>query len=91
MDSPFARASGQPSPISPEDERKAATIAGLCDTYLKERGFRLVQVGPDYAMYQNKGGYQIAVRGHLWSCKPPNDKEFSGVGYADLEIVIRGS
>jgi hypothetical protein len=80
----------QPSPISPEDERKAANIAGLCDTYLKECGFSLVEVGSDYAMYQNKGGYQIAVRGHLWSCKPPNDKEFSGVGYADLENVVRG-
>ena len=90
MDSPFARASRQPSPISPEDERKVATIAGLCDTYLKEVGFSLVEVGSDYAMYQNKGGYQIAVRGHLWSCKPPNDKEFSGVGFVDLSEVVRG-
>jgi hypothetical protein len=80
----------QPSPICPQDERKAAKIAGLCDTYLKECGFSLVEVGSDYAMYQNKGGYRIAVRGHRWSCKPPNDKEFSGVGYADLENVVRG-
>jgi hypothetical protein len=79
----------QPSPISPEDERKVATIAGLCDTYLKEVGFSLVQVGPDYAIYQNRNGYQIAIQGHLWFCKPPNDREFSGVGYVELENVVR--
>ena len=90
MDSPFARASGQPSPISPEEVRKAAKTAGLCDTYLKECGFSLVEVGSDYAMYQNKGGYQIAIQGHLWFCKPPNDREFSGVGYVELEMVVRG-
>jgi hypothetical protein len=90
VDSPFARASGQPSPISPEDKRKVATIAGLCDTYLKEVGFRLVQVGPDYAIYQNRNAYQIAIQGHLWFCKPPNDREFSGVGYVELERVVRG-
>jgi hypothetical protein len=80
----------QPSAISPEDERKAAKIAGLCDTYLKECGFSLVEVASDYAMYQNRGGYQIAVRGYRWSCKPPNDREFSGVGYVELEKVVRG-
>ena len=80
----------QPSPIPPEDERKVARIAGLCDTYLKECGFSLVEVGSDYAMYQNKGGYQISIRGHLWSCKPPNDREFSGVGFVDLSEVVRG-
>ena len=90
MDSPFARASGYPSPLRPEDAQKAAKMAGLCDTYLKDVGFRLVQVGPGYAMYQNRGGYQIAIQGHLWFCKPPNDREFSGVGYVELEMVVRG-
>ena len=88
MDSPFAKADGKPSPLRPEDERKAATMAGLCHTYLKERGFSLAQVGPDYAIYQNTSGGQVAIQGHLWFCKPPNDREFSGVGFADLLLVV---
>ena len=79
-----------PSPIRPQDERRAAKIAGLCDTYLKECGFNLVEVSSDCAMYQKKGGYQIAVRGHLWSCQPPNDVGFSGVGFVELVNVVRG-
>ena len=90
MDSPFARANGHPSPIRPEDEQKAAKIAGLCDTYLKEVGFRLAQVGSDYAIYQNRKGDQIAIQGHLWFCKPLDDREYSGVVYADLEDAVRG-
>jgi hypothetical protein len=89
-DSPFATASKQPYPISPQDEQKAAKIAGLCGTYLKECGFSLVEVGSDYAIYRNRNGHQIAIQGHLWFCKPLGDKEFSGVGFAELEIVVRG-
>jgi hypothetical protein len=80
----------QPSPISPEDELRAAKIAGLCDTYLKECGFSLVEVGSDYAVYLNRNGHQITIRGHQWYCKPSNGREFSGVGYTDLEEVVRG-
>lgn len=89
-DSPFARASGQPSPICPEDEQKAFNITGSWGTYLKGCGFSLVEVGSDYAIYQNRNGYQIAIQGDLWFCKPPNDREFSGVGYVELENVVRG-
>lgn len=90
MDSPFAKADLERSPLRPEDELKAAQIAGLCDTYLKQVGFTLVQVGSDYAIYQNRNGYRIAIQGQLWFCKPPNDREFSGVGYVDLMEVVRG-
>lgn len=90
MDSPFAKADGKPFPLRPEDEQKAAQIAGLCDTYLKEVGFSLVEVGSDYAIYQNRNGFQIAIQGQLWFCKPPNDRELSGVGFVDLWEVVRG-
>jgi hypothetical protein len=89
-DSPFARSGGRPSPICAQDERKAAKIAGLCDTYLKECGFSLIEVRSDYAIYRNRNGHQIAIQGHLWFCKPLGDKEFSGVGFAELESVVRG-
>jgi len=90
VDPPFAKANGRPFPLRPEDEQKAATIAGLCDTYLKEVGFSLVQVGSDYAIYQNRKGYRIAIQGHLWFCKFPNGREVSGVGYGELENLVRG-
>jgi hypothetical protein len=89
-DSPFATASKPPSPISPQDEQKAAKITGLCGTLLEETGFSLVEVGSDYAIYRNRNGHQIAIQGHLWFCKPLDDEEFSGVGFADLENVVRG-
>ena len=89
-DSPFARSGRQPSPISPQDEQKAAKIAGLCDSYVKECGFTLVEVGSDYAIHQNRNGYQIAIQGDLWFCKPLDEREFSGVGFADLEDLLRG-
>ena len=90
MDSPFAKADGKPFPLRPEDEEKAATIAGLCHTYLKEVGFWLVQVGSDYAINENRKGHRIAIQGHLWFCKFPNGREVSGVGYVELENLVRG-
>ena len=90
MNSPFARSDRQRSRISPQDEQEAAKIAGLCDLYLREVGFVLVEVGSDYAVYENRTGYQVAIQGHLWFCKPPESKEFCGVGYVDLEDVVRG-
>ena len=90
MDSPFAKADGKPFALRPDDEPNLATITGLCDTYLKEVGFWLVQVGSDGAIYQNRQGYRIAIQGHLWSCKFPNDGEVSGVGFVELENLITG-
>jgi hypothetical protein len=90
VDSPFAKADGKPSPLRPKDEQKAATMAGLCHTYLKEVGFSLVEVGSGYAIYHRSDGYRVAIQGHLWFCKFPNDEEVSGAGYVGLENLVRG-
>ena len=90
MDSPLAKADGKPFPLHPEDEQKAATIAGLCDTYLREVGFSLVQVGNDYAIYKNREGARVAIEGHLSFCQFPSDREVWGVGYVELENFVRG-
>ena len=84
-----ASADSRNSPIRPDDERKAADIAGLCDALLKESGFRLIQVGPDYAAYRNGHGHQVTVRGHRWSCRLASGAKLSGVGFVDLSEVIR--
>jgi hypothetical protein len=89
-DSPFATVGAQHAQITPEDERRAAEIAGLCNTYLKEAGFGLVEVGTDYAIYRNGNGHHVAIRGHRWFCKLSNGVELSGVGFVDLSEVIRG-
>ena len=83
-------ADSQNSPIRPDDERKAADIAGMCDSLLKESGFSLVQVGTDYAAYRNGHGHQVIIRGHRWYCKLASGEELSGVGFVDLAEVIRG-
>jgi hypothetical protein len=86
---PQAAADFRNSPIRPEDERKAADIAGMCDSLLKESGFSLTEVGSDYASYRNGHGHQVTIRGHRWLCKLANGEEFSGVGFVDLSEVIR--
>lgn len=87
---PSVPVDSQNSPIRPEDERKAASIAGLCDTYLKESGFNLIDVGSDYAVYRSRDGHQVTIRGHRWFCKLSCGAELSGVGFVDLSDVIRG-
>jgi len=82
-------ADSQTSPVRPDDERKAANIAGLCDSLLKESGFRLTKVGSDYAEYRNGHGHQVTIRGHRWFCKLANGAELSGVGFVDLSEVVR--
>ena len=77
------------SPLRPDDERKAADIGGLCDAFLKECGFRLTEVGSDYAVYRNGHGHRVTVRGHRWFCKLASGAELSGVGCVDLSEVVR--
>jgi hypothetical protein len=89
-DTPVATASIQLSPLHPEDERKAASISGLGGAFLRESGFSLIEVGSNHATYRNGNGHQIKIQGHRWFCKPSNGDEFSGVGFVDLEDVIRG-
>jgi len=80
----------QTFPFRPEDERKAASIAGLCDTFLREAGFSLIEVGSDYAAYRSGSGHRITVRGNRWFCKLSSGAELSGVGFLDLSEVVRG-
>ena len=47
------------SPIRPNDERKAADIAGLCDALLQESGFSLIEVGADYAVRAGEKAHQL--------------------------------
>jgi len=89
-DNPFAAASAKPFVASPEDERKAAAIAGLCGAFLKESGFSLTEVASDFVIYRSGKGHQIAIRGHRWFCKLSSGEEFSGVGFVDLSDVVRG-
>ena len=88
-DFPSAVDDSRNSPTRPDDVRKAADVAGLCDALLKEAGFTLIQVGPDYAAYRNEHGHQVTVRGHRWSCRLASGAELSGVGFVDLSEVIR--
>ncbi len=89
-DFPSERPDSQTSPLRAEDERRAASIAGLCDALLRESGFALVEVGSDYAVYRSGNDHRVIVRGHRWFCKLPGGAELSGVGFVDLSEVIRG-
>jgi len=89
-DFPSVPPDSQTSPLRPEDERKAAAIAGLCDAVLRESGFSLVEVGSDNAVYRSGNGHRVIVRGHRWFCKLSTGAELSGVGFVDLSEVIRG-
>ena len=80
----------QTSPLRAEDERKAASVAGLCDALLKESGFSLVEVGSDYAAYRSGNDHQVIVQGNRWFCKLSSGAELSGEGFVDLSEVIRG-
>jgi len=80
----------QTSPLREEDERKAGSIAGLCDAFLRDSGFSLVEVGSDYAVYRSGNDHRVTVRGHRWFCKLSSNAELSGVGFVDLSEVIRG-
>jgi len=84
-----APAESQNTPVRPDDERKAAEIAGVCDSLLKESGFRLTEIGSDYAAYRNGHGHQVTIRGHRWFCKLASGAELSGVGFVDLCEVVR--
>ena len=87
---PSVPSDSQTSPLRPEDERKAVSIAGLCDAFLRESGFSLVEVGCDYAVYRSGNGHQVTIWGHRWFCKLSSGAEISGVGFVDLTEVIRG-
>jgi hypothetical protein len=87
---PLVPADFQTSPLRPDDEREAASVAGLCDEFLRESGFSLIQVGSDFAVYRNESGYQVTIRGHRWFCKLSSGAELSGVGFVDLSDAIRG-
>ena len=87
---PSIAADSQTSPVRPEDDRRAASLAGLCDTFLREAGFSVFEVGSDYAVYGSGSGHRIAVRGHRWFCKLSSGAELSGVGFVDLSEVVRG-
>jgi len=86
---PLVPADSRTSPLRPDDERKAASVAGLCDEFLRESGFSLIQVGSEFAVYRNKSGYQVTIRGHRWFCKPSSGEPLSGVGFVDLAEAIR--
>ena len=88
--SPSAAACSQTFPVRPEDERKAAAIAGLCDTFLREAGYSLIEVGSEYAVYRSGSGHRITIRGHRWFCTLSNGAELSGIGFVDLSEVVRG-
>ena len=77
------------SPVRPDDERKAASIAGMCDALLKESGFILTEVGCDFAVYRNEHGHEVTVQGHQWFCRLSSGEQLSGVGFVDLAEVIR--
>ena len=87
---PIPAVNSKNSRIRPDDERKAAAIAGLCHAFLKESGFELTEVGSEYAVYRNGRGHQVTIRGHQWFCKLVSGVELSGVGFIDLSDVIRG-
>jgi len=89
-DFPSLPPDSQTSPLRAEDERKAASIAGMCDAFLRESGFTLVEVGSDYAVYRSGNGHRVIVRGHRWFCKLSTGAELSGVGFVDLSDAIRG-
>ena len=80
----------QASPLRAEDERKAASIAGLCDAFLRESGFSVVEVGSDYAVYRSCNDHRVIGRGHRWFCKLSSGAELSGVGFVNLSDAIRG-
>ncbi len=88
-DFPLVPPDSQSSPLRPEDERKAASIAGMCGAFLRESGFSLVEVGADYAVYLSGHGHRVIIRGHRWYCKLSNGAELSGVGFVDLSEAIR--
>jgi len=88
--SPSAAACSQTFPARPEEERKAASITGLCGTFLRELGFNVIELGSDYAVYRSGVGHQITVRGHRWFCKLSSGAELSGVGFVDLSEIVRG-
>jgi hypothetical protein len=87
---PSVRPDSQTFSLRAEDERKAASIAGLCDSFLRESGFSLVEVGSDYAEYRSGNDHRVRVWRHRWLCKLPGGAELSGVGFVDLSEVIRG-
>ena len=87
---PSAAPDAQTSPLRAEDERIAASIAGVCDAFLKESGFSLIEVNSGHATYRNGNGHQITIQGDQWFCKLSSGAELSGVGFVDLCEVVRG-
>ena len=84
-DSAFATTSRPAIPILTRDEKRAIEIVGkACHDFVKDYGLSLVEVTSDSVIYRGWGGYEITLRSDGWTCKPPDGKEFSGVGHINL-------
>jgi hypothetical protein len=69
---------------------RAAQIGGAQHALLLDYGFTTMKVTENTAAYLSESdGYQVTLDavGHWW-IKPEGDREFRGIGFADLEAVL---
>ena len=73
-----------------ELNNRAAQIGGAQHALLMDYGFTVVKVGEDTAVYRSQRyGCQVTLdgAGH-WCVWPEGQREFRGIGFADLEAAL---